>query len=109
MSRGCATGMFTRVSLAGTSLVIVTYRVSKKQWSHYNDVTESQGVIHITVYILYRSLSDTLLTRRFDLFPRCAFGVEGLDSFPVWAQLELIFGFQVTSKNNNIKYPYSWP
>ena len=27
--------------------------INLKQWSHYNDVTESQGVIHITVY--YRS------------------------------------------------------
>ena len=40
-------------------------------------------------------------------FPPCAFVVGGLDSFPVWAQLELIFGFQVTSKKDNIKYPYS--
>ena len=62
-------------------------------------MTESQGVIHITVY--YRFLSDSLSTGPFDLFPRCAFGVGGLDFFPVWAQLELIFGFQVTSKNNN--------
>ena len=52
MSRGRVTGMFTRVSLAGTSLVIVTIGYQKKQWSHYNDVTESQGVIHITVHIL---------------------------------------------------------
>ena len=77
--------MFTRVSLALTSLVIVTYRVSKQQWSHYYDVTESQGVIHITVY--YRSLSETLSTGPFALFARCAFGVGGLHSFPVWAHM----------------------
>ena len=65
-----------------------------------HDVTESQVVIHITVY--YRSLSDTLSTGPFDLFLRRAFGVGGLDSFPVWAQLELSFGFQIISKNNNI-------
>ena len=64
-------------------------------------------MIHITVYC--RSLSDTLSTGPFDLFPRYAFGVGGLDSFRFWAQWELIFGFQVTSKNNDIKYPYSWP
>ena len=76
--------------------------INLKQWSHYNDVTESQVVIHITVN--YRSLSDTLSTRPFDLLLRCAFGVRGLGSFPVWAQLELSFGFQITLKNNNIKY-----
>ena len=54
----------------------------------------------MTVY--YWSLSDTLLAGPFDLFPRCAFRVGGLDSFPFWVQWELIFGFQVTSKNNNI-------
>ena len=99
MSRERATGMFTRVSLAGTSLAIVTYCINcinLKQWSHYNDVTESEGVIHSTVY--YRSLSDTLSTGPFDLFPRCSFGVGRLDYFPVWAQLELLFGFQVTKR-----------
>ena len=44
--------------------------INLKQWSHYNDGTESQVVIHITVY--YRSLSDTLSTGPFDLFLRCA-------------------------------------
>ena len=74
--------------------------VNLKQWSHYNGVTESQGVIHITVY--YWSLSDTISTGPFDIFPCCTFGVRGLDSFPVWVQLEVIFGFQVTSKNNSV-------
>ena len=80
------------------------FDISSINLKQYHDVTESEGVNHITVY--YRSLSDTLSTGPFDLFPRCSFGVGRLDSFPVWAQLELLFGFQVTIKNNNIK---SWP
>ena len=40
--------------------------------------------------------------RPFFLDLRRAFEVGGLDSFPVWGQLELSFGFQIISKNNNI-------
>ena len=60
--------------------------INVKQWSHYNDVTESQGVILTSLY--YQSLSDTLSKGPFDLFPRCAFGVGGLDSFPVWKAIQ---------------------
>ena len=97
MSRGRAKKPFTRVSHPGASLVISS--INLKQWSR-RDRIPGTVVIHITVY--YRSLSDTLSTGPFDLFLGRAFGVGGLDSFPVWAQLELSFGFQIISKNNNI-------
>ena len=48
--------------------------INLKQCSHYDDVTESQGVIHITVLSVF-------IRHPFDLFPRCSLGVGGLDSF----------------------------
>ena len=94
MSRGRATGMFTRVSLAGSSLACHCNLsgINLKQWSHYNDVAEAQGVIHIR--------QPLISTGPFDLFPRCAFEVEGLD-FSCVAVLSIV----VTCDQASLYFP----
>ena len=77
MQQACSRVFHSQDDISGINL---------KQWSHYNDVTESQGVLLTTLY--YRSSSDTLSTGPFDLFPRCAFGVGGLDCFSVWKAIQ---------------------
>ena len=72
MSRGRATGMFTRVSLAGTSLVILSDRVSI--WNNGHIIMRWQKPSEWF-------MSDIYSTGAFDHFPRCAFGVGGLDFF----------------------------